>query len=186
MNIIFWIVRILFTGWLLVSPLVCLYWVFKPPDYFWSEHKRISIMIYVGGFFSFFIIIARGFDLYLWFIPDNWSYETEEGEIQYVRTTITAFTGFVVTCCLTVVLEKVCRQKHREQTEEKIAWLILKKKGRLDSAVNKSEREKVLAEFRTEKDKLEKLEWKSKLTPVQERNLRVLLGLLDDLEKESS
>jgi len=30
------------------------------------------------------------------------------------------------------------------------------------------------------------LEWKSKLTPVQERNLRVLLGLLDDLEKESS
>ena len=181
MNVIFSIVKVLFTAWLLVSPLVCLYWVFNPPDYFWAAHRRISTMIYVGGFLSFFFIIARGFDLYLWFIPDSWVYETDEGEIQLVRTTIACLMGLVVTISLAIALEKVCHQKHREQTESTIRWFILEKKRRLDSAVSENERDIILAEFRKEKVNLEKL---NKLKPFQERNLRILCGLLDEWREQ--
>ena len=183
MDVFFWILRVLFTVWMLGCPLLCLYWVFRPPDYFWAEHRRISSAIYVCAFLGFWAIITTGVKLYMWFIPDNWTYETDEGEIKAVRWSIASILGFAITCCLTTVLEKVCLQKHQEQTEEKIAWDIERNKRNLDSEASESNREKILETFRKEKASLEELNWQNKLTPIQDRKLRVLQGLFDELDE---
>jgi len=183
MDVIFWTTKVIFTMALLTCPLVCLYWVFKPPDYFWTEHKRISTAIYAGGFLFFLVVIGVGVDLYLWFIPDNWTFETDDGHIDAARGTIAAFLAFVITGCLTIVLEEACREKHRQQTEENIKRDIERNKIRLNSAASENDRGKILAEFRAEKTKLNKLNWQDRLTPVQGRKLFVLRGLLDELEE---
>jgi hypothetical protein len=170
---------------LLACPLVCLYWVFKPPDYFWAEHKRFSAAIGLCAFLSCSAVVATGFHSYLWFIPDNLAHETHEGGVEAVRWSIAGILGFAVTCCLATILEKACREKHHEQTEAAIAWDIERNKTRLNSAASENDREKMLAAFREEKTELEKLDWQAKLTPVQERKLSVLRGLLDGLKEDA-
>jgi hypothetical protein len=184
MDAVFWIIRVIFTIALLTCPLVCLYWVFKPPEYFWAEHKRISATIYVCGFLAFWIIIGTGLDLYLWFIPDSWAYKTDEGEIQYVRETIKACLALGITCCFASVLEKACREKHRERTEENIKWDIERYKIKLKTALSESDRSEILSELKAEKAELYKLNWQDKLTRRQERKLRVLWGLFNELGEE--
>jgi hypothetical protein len=184
MDTVFWIIKVIFTLVLLTCPLVCLYWVFKPPEYFLAQHKRISATIYVCGFLAFWVIIGTGLDLYLWFIPDRWAYRTDEGDIQFVRETIKACLAFGITFCLASVLEKACLEKHREQTEEDIMWKIKRYKMQLDTASKESDRSEILSELKAEKSELEKLNLQNKLTPWQEKKLRVLWGLFNELGEE--
>ena len=185
MEVISWIIHVLVSVWLLCCPLVCLYWVFKPPEYFWEEHKRISTTIYACGLLAFALIIAAGVDLFLWFIPENWSFETDDGSFDPVRGTIATLLALGITVCLVMLLENACLEKHDEQTEENIKWYIERYKSKLDSDSNEIDREKLKAELKAEKAELDKLNWPNKLTPRQERKLRVLQGLFDESGEDS-
>ena len=48
------------TIWLLVSTLVCLYWLYSPPDFFWVKHRRISTAFYVSAFLVCGVIVGMG------------------------------------------------------------------------------------------------------------------------------
>lgn len=184
MDLMFWILRAVITIWVLVSPLVCLYWVFRPPDMFWAQHRRISYAVFIGAFFASWFIITGGIRPVLWFIPATWVYETEEGDTQLVSTTISACFALGITCCITRVLEKVCLRKHREQTACIIEFLIVREQQKLNSAVSETEKEKLLADLKTEKATLDRLEWENTLTPAQKRRLSVLSGLFDELQQK--
>jgi hypothetical protein len=49
----------------IIFPIISLYWVFKPPEYFWEEHKNITYFVFFGAFISCAIIFVFGFESYL-------------------------------------------------------------------------------------------------------------------------
>ena len=181
---VIFILLFVLTIWLLVSTLVCLYWLYSPPDYFWEQHKRISKLIYVGAFFGSIAIIGGGIERFLWFIPESWVFE-KQGDMQTARHAVAHFIGFFVSFFLFVVLEKPCIQKHREQTEKKIGWEVEDLMQMLvyseDDSLLKELR---LEELRLEKLNLEALDFEGKLTLIQQRRLLVLNRLFDVLNQE--
>jgi len=96
MNIIEWIIDFLFSIWLLGCPLICLYWIFRPAEWFWLKHKYISWAIGITGFVSCCCIITSGVESFLWFIPENWTYEAEDGERRNVAIIIAFFTTIFI------------------------------------------------------------------------------------------
>lgn len=66
-----WIIGFMFSIWLISSPLICLYWLFKPAERFWWKHKYISHAIVFGSFLGSVVIVTAGIHFLLWFFPDG-------------------------------------------------------------------------------------------------------------------
>jgi hypothetical protein len=161
----------------IILPIICLYWVFKPPECFWEEHKNISSFIFFGAFLSCAIIFGFGFQSYLWFIPENW------------RFSLSSIISFFIILCLFMLLRKVSLQNQQYRIEENMRLLKEQRKNRLISAKSEEDRAKILADCRTAKDTLEQINDSItrrtyRLTPEEKRQqnvLKILIGEYDDM-----
>jgi hypothetical protein len=187
MEIIFWIIGFLFSVWLLISPFVCLYWVFEPmaAEWFWWKHKYIYYAIGLGGFFGCAFIIGGGITHFLWFIPVRWFIPNDwpniAGEFKgnMVKWAITTLIGLYTTSALWHWGDKTL---HRA-SEDRIAWDIKRKKRELRS-MDKSKRSQAIDGFRQRKEELEKLLQEEKISPFKKEELIALDQLLEELDKQ--
>jgi len=131
------------------------------------------------------IVVGLGVRPLLWFIPVNWKYETEVGELRVVRDTVSTLIGILAAFFLWLLFNKVkeLRDDNRSmRTELEVARKIARSKEDLD-LLEESELEQKAAKFKVRLEKLDELAAEDRLTHSQEVERRVLLGLLDELEK---
>lgn len=174
----------LLSVWLLVSLFISAYWFFDPAEWFWAKHKYISAGIGIGAFFCCAIVIGLGVRYLLWFIPKDWTYETEEGEIRLVVSSIASLIGLCAAIFLGFLFDKVqkIRRENRDLcTELTITRKIERRRKELDF-FEESHVKEAAAEFRQKLEELEALAETDSLKPAQEIERRVLLGLLNELE----
>ncbi len=175
MEIILWIICLLFSICLVVSPFVCLYWVFRPPEWFWWKHKLISNIIGIVAFCSCVFIIGIGVSSLLWFIPDTllWdvSADSDSGPAP-VRYFVASLIGFCGTLALSFKLEEACQEKRRRDREERISY-----KKHIFRRMSE-------AELGRKKEELDKL-WKNgELGPFHEEVLTALEQVLEEQDKQ--
>jgi hypothetical protein len=134
------------------------------------------------------MIISRGTQspIFLWFIPDDWTYKTEEGEFRPIRLMVSGFISFVATFALFALWARFGNyliEKQQKDREARISLRMSDKKRDLRK-MNKYKREETFAELRRRKEELDKLKKKS---PFQEEESIVLERLLlEQLLKESN
>lgn len=178
MAIICWMIVFLLSTWLVVSLFICGYWFFEPADLFWDKHKYISAVIIIGAFLGCIVVIGLGVRPLLLFIPKNWTYETEEGEILVVSSIIAVCISLVATGFFVALFEKI--GKIRRENKYFRTELRIRRKE-LDF-FEESSVKKAAAEFRQRLEKLEELAVIDRLRPAQEVEQSVLLSLLKELE----
>lgn len=187
MAIVSWIILFLLSAWLLVSLFICAYWFFRPGDLFWTEHKYISTAIGIGAFLACGVIVTTGVERLLLFIPENWVYETEEGDLRLVRYSVAALIGVIAAFFLGALfdkVEKLRRENRNVSTELEIVRKIARRKEDLElDLLERTELEQAATEFKLRLDKLDELAAEDRLTRPQEVERRVLLGLVEELEK---
>ena len=107
MSVVLWIIGFLLCSWLVLSGFICAYWFFRPNEWFWDNHKYVTIAIGIGAFLSCMGVVSIGVEKLFWFIPENWVFENEEGELHIVRFSLAGFIGFAAACFLGFLFEKV-------------------------------------------------------------------------------
>jgi membrane protein implicated in regulation of membrane protease activity len=107
--------------WLIMSPLISLYWVSKPAERFWRKHIFISSAIVLGSFLGCTVIITAGVHCFLWFIPDAWLFE--KLEVPLAKWLVSCAIGFFTTLALWAKFYKDCEDKRQEQSEERISGI---------------------------------------------------------------
>jgi len=83
----------LLSVWLLLSPFICLYWLWQPATRFWWKHKYISNGVAIGGFLGCLVMFVAGFYRLLWFLQDS-----KQGF--QLRVNLAAVLGFAAACGL--------------------------------------------------------------------------------------
>lgn len=168
--------------WLLTSPLICLYWLFRPAEWFWWKHKYISHAIGFGGFIGCVFIIAAGIHFLLWFFPD--------GKIAFqARFFIAGAIGIIATFALWDRLCQFLEEKRQKARESRISNRVNDNMSRL---CDPFKADKTVAELRRRKAKLDDLWEKNRLSPFQEEeqtaserlwdkeNLRIIIKTLTE------
>jgi len=107
MDLVLLIVGVLFTAWLLVSLFVFCYWFFRPAVGFWASHKYVYGLIRIGAFLASGLVIMKGVEQLLWFLPGNWTYENQEGEPVLIKQAVQGMIGFIASCFLQVLFDKM-------------------------------------------------------------------------------
>lgn len=103
-----WTIGIAITAWLLLSPLLVIYWVFFPQyqKRFLERHKYVTYGIFFGAFFGSLFIIGSGVEKLLEIIPSDWGSLDEDGEFVTTRRSISIPVGFFLTLLLESILSK--------------------------------------------------------------------------------
>jgi len=125
------------------------------------------------------MIIGRGTPILLWFIPDNWVYKTEEGEVRPIRLMVSGLIALIATFALWARLGDDLSEKRQKDREARIS-LRMSYKERDLREMNKYKREEAIAELRRRKEELDKLQ---KISPFQEESI-VLEQLLEESDKK--
>lgn len=121
MEIVFGIILFLLSIWLLISTFIVAYWFFLPAEWFWKKHKYITGAIFIGAFFCCGLVIGSGVRFLFWFIPEDWTYKTEDGEIRPIVISISSFIGLIGAIFLCVLFDKVDEMRHSiEELETKL------------------------------------------------------------------
>ena len=130
-------------------------------------------------------VVTMGVERLLWFIPENWVYETEEGEFRVVRYSIAAIIGFIAAFFLGTLFDKVTEMRRENKdlcTELAITKEIERRRKEELDFLEEGYVKKAAAEFRRKLKELEELAETDSLKPNQEIERRILLGLLNELE----
>jgi len=181
-SVFFWAIAFLFTIWLLTCLLICLYWVFKPAEWFWvfkpaewfwRKHKYLSLAIGCGGLFGCVFIMAAGIYLLLWFLPDEASGIPFLGRVALwfsledfpVRGFTALAIGIIATLALWYRFYQALEQKLQLDKETQIRGHVEWNMYRLRDPLK---RDLTFAEFKRRKQELKKLWDEEKLRPFQE------------------
>lgn len=186
MWVVWWTIGFLLCSWLIVSCFICAYWFFRPNEWFWDKHKYLTIAIGLGGFCGCVFIVSRGILSLLWFIPESWVYETEEGDFRMVRLSISTTAGLAAAFCfasLHGVISRMRRENERMNTELAVSREVARRKSELELLLEDDELKETVEELKLELKPLEELGYRDRLTRSQDFERRVLLGLLDELEE---
>ena len=163
-----------FSIWLVTSPLVCLYWLFEPAEWFWWKHKFISRVLLYGSFFGCVAIITGGVHLLLWFVPDSWLLERG---VPFASWLIAFIIGLVATFALWSKLEELFKQKREKERLDTIKWEHWRMRCLLDK--DEATAPGLVKEMR----RLEQLEKQKKLDPFSEAKLIALKHVCEQYEE---
>ena len=181
-----WVIGSLFSIWFITSPLICLYWLFKPAEWCWWKHKYISHAIGFGSFLGCVVIIAVGIHFLLWFFPDG-----KAGS--QARFYIAGAIGIIATLALWDRLYQALEQRLQTDREARIHSDLRWKMRSLCAPLKLNQ---ALTEFRRREKELDKLWEEDKLSPFQEEerivfqrlwekeNLRQIIKVLTEARKE--
>jgi RNA polymerase sigma factor (sigma-70 family) len=168
--------------WLVTSPFVCLFWIFKPAEWFWWKHKYISYAISIGGFLGSIIIIVVGVHPFLRFLPDKWLFEKELGLL--TSYSISMLIGLISTCAIWYILVEHLEKKREKNRLKRIEWqrlqLHFKYRGFGDNLV---EDLNIISGFKQEIQKLEQMK-KNKLSPFLESKLTALKQICENYKND--
>ncbi len=172
---------VIVVGWIIVSPIVFVWWFFDRDsrDRFARRHGGIRTGVYIGAFCFLLVVLARGTQELLVFVPDNWGGTDEDGAFVSVRSTIGSTLGALFSLFLVQVFvnhEKVQAENRRlsiapEIKMRKDAWHLLGREGLIQ---RHKETEATLAELRGRMRN-------PGLSLDEERDASVLAGLLAEL-----
>lgn len=180
--------RVLLSLWLIISPLICLYWVSRPDEWFWSRHKFISSVVGFGGFWGCVFIFTWGIFCLLWFIPNNSLLNLPgsfldldvEGEVWMIKCLLAALIGFVVTCILWRKLKECCfakQQMDKMDREDMCKRIELWRENHID--------DELYTTFRKRKEELEELQKEGKFDSYNEDELSNLKLVLAERDKQN-
>ncbi|MBW2740859.1 MAG: hypothetical protein JRE64_18890 [Deltaproteobacteria bacterium] len=95
-------------GWLIVSPIVFIWWFLDTDnrDLFTERHKRIATVVFFGAFFSFFFVLGQGIEEFLVFISNDWGGYDEDGKFVSTRSSIAHTLALLLTFFFIYVFDK--------------------------------------------------------------------------------
>jgi hypothetical protein len=101
------IIAVILLSWLVISPLVVVWWHFRPDNRKEYIEKRewVAQSLYIGAFLSLIIVLLFGFKEMLFFIPSNWGGFDEDAKFVSARTQVAGWLAvslsiFVAYLCL--------------------------------------------------------------------------------------
>lgn len=182
-EIAWWIFRGVASIWILASSSLCLYWAFSPNGRFWWTHRRLTWVIVIGGFLFCCIATMLAVRHFLWFIPDGWTYKTDDGEIKAIRLAVASTIGVFAALALAGLFHRVCKEKWDKERGERIRCHIHALKFQIHANFGG---DRVLAFFRfiEKKQVLDTLAREGKIAPWQEEELEALMQVLSEIDEE--
>lgn len=180
--VLMFVIAISLLGWLLISPLVFIWWFLdtETRDRITQEHGTIANAVYIGSFFSLLIVLGQGFEQLLVFIPPDWGGYDEDGEFITTRSQIAYTLAFSISFFFIHVFEKFGKL----HTENERLSIIAEIKKRTDGLQYQS-RETLIERRNHTKAEMQKLRERSRddrLSSESENELWILDGLLDELD----
>ena len=179
MEIAFYVISILASLWLIISFLICLFWLFNLDlrEDFFIKHRKVGFIIAVGGFLAIFLMITEGIRSFLGFLPDAWGSYDEEGEFHAVRDSISAFVGLLAAFTLARAYETTIQFHDAKQSLESQLELQ-RQEGRIHH-ITSSERHYL---YNMYNQRLTKLRGKTNLSDEENTELFMLVGFLEELK----
>lgn len=179
MEIAFYVISVPASLWLIISFLICLFWLFNLDlrEDFFIKHRKVGFIIAVGGFLAIFLMITEGIRSFLGFLPDAWGSYDEEGEFHAVRDSISAFVGLLAAFALVRAYETTIQFHDAKQSLESQLEL-LRQKARIHH-ITSSERHYL---YNMHNQRLAKLQNKTNLSVKEKIEFNMLDGFLEELK----
>lgn len=95
---------VLIVAWLVVSPVMWIYWHVKRGND--HESSPYVLPVVIGTFLAFMAVISEGMNAVLVFIPDSWGSKDEAGEFVTTRRSIGMIVGFIGSIAVMQMMEK--------------------------------------------------------------------------------
>ncbi len=182
MEIFFFIIFIPLIAWLIISPVVLVWWFFDPytRDRFFKSHGKIAMVIEIGAFFSLMLIFSQGIEKLLSFIPDDWGVYDEDGEFVTTRSLIAYAIALLASFFFCYVLNQ-CEILRAENHRLNIIAEVERRKRELrysclDSLIEK--RKEVETKLKDLREKLHK----TRYSYYVKSEIQILEEMMDELE----
>jgi len=182
LKILLFVIVIPLFGWLLISPLVFIWWFLNTEtrDRFTEQHEKIAMAVYIGSFFSLIFVLGHGIEQLLVFIPADWGRYDEEGEFLTTKRSIANVLAFLLSVFFVHVFDKFGKLLTENERLSIIAEIHKRKDG-----LRYRSRETLIEKRNDTETELQKLRdrWhEGRLSSEAEKELRILKELLDEID----
>jgi hypothetical protein len=106
-HVLFVVLAVTVGAWVSISPMLWIYWTFKPHQRPANPESKVMYSIAVGALFGFAGFFAGGFYAALFFIPHWWGTFDEDGEFVRTRYSIAILLGVLASFCAFWFLHRV-------------------------------------------------------------------------------
>lgn len=182
LKITVFVVGIPLFGWLLLSPLIFIWWFFDTDtrDRFALRHEKLTMAVYAGTFFCLVFVLGEGIEELLVFIPADWGEYNEDGDFVTTRNSI----AYALAFFLSLLFVDVSRKFDEMRTENERLSVLTETQKRKDGLRHRS-REALIRgrdETETKLKELRERSYSGRLSSGDYRELRVLEELLDEFD----
>lgn len=182
MKLLIIIPAFLVSVWLLVSPVIVIFWFFHTDmrDQFMGRHKKIAMAFFIGSFICIAGVLGQGFEEIFSFLPDSWGGYDEDGDFVTLRSSIAYTLSFFLTVFIAYVFDNL-ESLREENLRLKVVLEVRERMERLrdcSSGVLTLQRDRLESEFK----KLRQQSFNYILQPDEKKELLVLGGLLDEID----